>query len=347
MSNSADLRILITRLSAIGDCVLTAPVACAVRDRFPNAFLAWTVEERAAPLLTGHRALDELIVLPRGWLKSPTTWMALRRKLRAYCFDVSIDPQSLAKSAVVARLSGAARRIGFAGPDGRELSTWMNNELVQRTRSHMVDRQLELLRPLGIERPTVRFDLPRDERADRVVDDYLASASIERFALLNVGAGWPSRRWPAERYGGVARFLGQRFALTSLVVWSGAAEHEGAVACAGEADGHARVLPRTSLLELASLARRASIFVGSDTGPLHIAAAVGTPCVALHGPTLPQVSGPYGPGHVALQAFYQGGSHRARRKADDRAMRAIEVAGVCDVCQQVLLRNPSSRGRAA
>ena len=147
-------RILIVRLSAIGDAIQTMPVACALRERFPEAFLAWAVEERAGTLLRGHEALDELIVLPRGWLKSPGGVWRLRRRLRDFRFDVAIDVQSLTKSAVLAWLSGARRRIGFGNPGGRELSKWLNNERVDPKATHVVDRYLELLRPLGIESPS-------------------------------------------------------------------------------------------------------------------------------------------------------------------------------------------------
>ena len=153
-------RILIVRLSAIGDVILTMPVLNALRDRFPGALLAWAVQEPAASLMRGHKALDELVSLPRRFLKSPSIVWRLYRRLRTLRFDVSIDAQGLTQSALVARLSGARRRIGFGGRWGRELSPWLNSELVYPVRPHVIDRTLELLHPLGIERPAVRFDVP-------------------------------------------------------------------------------------------------------------------------------------------------------------------------------------------
>ena len=183
-------RILISRLSAVGDCILTTPVLCALREHFPQAFIAWAAESGAASLLKGHRCLDELIVLKRGWLKSPRAIWNLRRTLRSFRFDIAIDPQSLTKSALVARLSGAARRIGFASPHGRELSVWLNNELVTKTRDHVVDHQLELLRPLGIETPTVRFDLPTNSAARPIIDAFLRGPRFATgLAVINPGAG--------------------------------------------------------------------------------------------------------------------------------------------------------------
>jgi lipopolysaccharide heptosyltransferase I len=332
------MRILITRLSAIGDCILTVPVLCALREHFPHAFLGWIVERPAAPLLAGHRDLDELIVVPRGWLKSAKTVWKLRRQLKQLAFDVAVDPQSLTKSALLARLSGARRRIGFDGDDGRELSKWLNNKRVHCTASHVVDRSLELLKPLGVRTSTARFDLPTYDDAAETMTDFVRAHQMEtRFALINVGAGWPSKLWPGERFGAVAKHLSRQHGMPSVVIWSGAAERqtaEEAMAVAGDA---AILAPPTSLTELAELARRATMFFGCDTGPLHISAAVGTPCVALFGPTLPEVCGPYGSNHVTVQAYHQKAEgNRERRGAENVAMRAIDVDMACAACDRII-----------
>jgi len=215
-------RVLISRLSHIGDCVLAIPMLNAVRRHYPKAFIAWVVERPSAPLLEGHESLDELIVLKRGWLKSPKTVWHLRRRLRRLRFDISIDPQCLTKSAVVGWLAGARTRVGFAGEDGRELSRWLNNRLVVRTEPHMVDRGLELLRPIGIERPKVRYLLPISSTAEAVAAE-LAELEENRqgFAVINPGAGWPSRLWPPQRYGQVAQYLWDKHMLRSVVAWYG------------------------------------------------------------------------------------------------------------------------------
>lgn len=330
-------RILICRLSAVGDCILTTPLLCALRNHYPQAFITWVVEQGAAPLLRGHRCLDELIVLPKGWLKSPRTVWNLRQKLRSLHFDVALDPQSLTKSSMVAWLSGASRRIGFAKPLGRELSVWLNNERVEKTRDHVVDHQLELLRPLGIESPAIRFDLPSDSSACAILDAFLSAPRYSGgFAAINPGAGWDSRLWPTDRYARVARHLGEQHRISSIVTWAGPREETWANEIVAGSRGHALMAPRTSLCELADLLGRASLFVGSDTGPLHIAAAKGTRCVALHGTTRREQSGPYGPRHTALQEYYQAGSSRERRRAGNDAMLAITVEQVCAACDQML-----------
>ncbi|MEN6450833.1 MAG: glycosyltransferase family 9 protein [Thermoguttaceae bacterium] len=332
-------RILIVRLSAIGDAIQTMPVACALRERFPDAFLAWAVESRAGALLEGHAALDELISLPRGWLKSPSEVWRLRRRLRQLRFDVAIDVQSLTKSAIVAWLSGAPRRIGFGNPGGRELSKWFNRERVDPKAVHVVDRYLELLRPLGIESPTVQFRAPEREQAGRTAEAMIRRAGLEGgFAIINPGAGWPSKLWPTDRYAEVARHLGRRWQLPTSVVWAGEAERALAERIATLGGQCVQIAPPTKLPELAALSRRARLFLGADTGPLHLAAAVGTPCVGLYGPWPAERHGPYGPENIALQVMVFEGTARQRRTAPPIYMESITTEMVCAACDRVLER---------
>lgn len=340
-------RILIVRLSAIGDVLHGLPVLNALRDARPRAFIAWVVEGAAGQLLQDHKALDELIVVPRKWLKSPRAVFDLRRRLRALQFDISVDLQGLTKSAVAARLSGARRRIGFDGRDGRELSRWLNNDRLSATRTHVVDRNLELLAPLGITNPIARFDLddtPSDARAAREI---LATRRLgDRFAVINPGAGWPSKLWPAERFAGVARYLGNRHSLRSLVVWAGEEEHAWAEQIVASSAGFATLAPATSLRELAAVTRHASVFVSSDTGPLHLAAAVKTPCVGLFGPMPAERNGPYGPHHIAVQKMCLTGTSRQRRTAGPESMEAISIEHVCEACDRILGRAETVRRTA-
>jgi lipopolysaccharide heptosyltransferase I len=341
---AASPRILIVRLSAIGDVILTMPVLNALRDAMPRAYLAWAVEDRAAALLEGHASLDRLIRLPRGFLKSPRTVWRIRRELRDLRPDVTIDVQGLSKSSLVAWLSGAKRRIGLAGQWGREISTWLNNELVLPAKPHVVDRMLELLRPLGIEEPKVEFRVPLTdaERAEAAAS--IAQHGLESgFAMLNPGAAVASKFWPCERFAVVARHLGSRWRLPSWVVWAGKAELALAESIVAESDGHARLAPPTTLRQLAVLAQRAQLFVSSDTGPLHLAVAVGTPCVGLYGPWPATETGPYGPQHVAIQKKIFHGKTRERRTASREYMEAIQAADVCAGCDEILGR---SRGHS-
>ena len=332
-------RILIVRLTALGDVIHGLPVACALREAFPSAVLGWVVEGRNAELVEGHPALDHVIRVPRRWWKSPRTVFDLRRRLRALEFDISIDLQCLTKSAVAAKLSGAPRRIGKAGADGRELSRLFHNELVEAGGRHVIDHYLEMLQPLGIKSPRVRFDLPEREADGRMAEAFLAFERLaaKGFAILNPGAGWPSKVWPAERYGEVGRRLRMIHGLPSVAVWGVPAEKPLAEAIVSSSGRAVRLAPATTVLELAALCRRAALFVGSDTGPMHLAVAVETPTISLHGPSSAEWCGAYGRHNVRLQVSYDNSVEKMRR-ADDSAMRAITVDMVSAACGEALGR---------
>ena len=298
-----------------------------------------------AELLRGHEALDELITVPRHWLKSPRVFWRLWRRLRAMNFDLVIDSQSLAKSAVAGWLSGAKRRIGLCGRLGREFSTWLNTELVDGDDMHAVQRNLRLLRPLGIESPTVRFGVPSFPKDWAAVEAMLdATCVTDGFALVVPAAGWPSKLWPAQRYAAVAAHLGRVWRLPSMIVWGNDEEHARAERIAAGSEGAAILAPKLRLLELAELARRARLCLGSDTGPLHLAAAVGTPCVGLYGAWPADQYGPYGPEHVCVQKMCCQGSTRHRRHAGPTYMEAIDDASVRAACDQVLARTGGGFG---
>ncbi len=331
-------RILIVRLSAIGDVIHGIPVLCALRAALPDAFLAWITEGTAGDVLDGHPVLDELVRVPRRYWKSPREVWNMRRRLRELNFDITLDLQCLSKSAITAWLSGAPRRIGKSGEHGRELSRVFNNELVEAGGTHVIEHYLSMLRTLGIESPEVRFDLPERAADAQVADKFLRESGLagQRFAVLNPGAGWPSKMWPAERYGELAQHLFRTHGIRSIAVWGTPAEAPLAESIVAASDGHAIVAPPTSMLELGALCRRAALFVGSDTGPMHLAVAVGTPTVSMHGPSRADWCGAYGPQNVRMQIRYEAGSSLERRGADDSAMRAINVAMATHACDQLL-----------
>ena len=171
-------RILIVRLSSIGDCIHGLPVLSALRDALPDAHISWIVEGRTADLLRRHPALDEVVQVRRKWLKSPAAIWKARRTLHRLRPDVSIDMQGLTKSAIAAWLSGAPTRIGFAGCDGRELSPWLNNTLVEPMMTHVIDRNLELLRPLNIVPKQVRFGLPSFREEEPAIGRFLRDRGL-------------------------------------------------------------------------------------------------------------------------------------------------------------------------
>jgi len=344
MSHPQNMRILVTRLSHIGDCILTLPMVREIKKEFPASFIAWGVERPANQLLELHPDIDQIIQIPKGWMGRPSNWLALYRQLRQFQFDVAIDPQGITKSALLAWLSGARQRIGIRGRWGRELSPFLNNDLVATQTTHLVDRSLELVQRLGVTHGEADFGLPACGEASEAMDQFLVQSKLfSRFAIINPGASWPSKRWETTRFAEVARDLWERYQIPSLITWAGEQERQMAEIIHRDAPESASIAPPTSLREFAALAQRAEFFMGCDTGPLHIAAAMGCRCVGLYGTTLPEESGAYGKQHVAIQKWHQAGSCKERRSAPNLAMQAIQVADVMAGVDTLLSKNPPSR----
>lgn len=337
-------RVLISRMSAIGDTILTTPVACRLRDAFPSAHLAWVVEEKSSRFIEGHPAIDETIVLPRGWFVSPARILELRRRLRPMRFDAAIDCQSITKSALACWLSGAPLRIGCKGKYGSELSPLLNNRLIKPRRPHLTDRSLELLTRLGLNAAAepyeaVRWDLPTCPGAEQSVAEWMPN---EAYAVINPGATWDSKLWEMDRFGEVAERIGRQRGLRSIVVWGGERESRWADQIVAASNGWASKAPPTSLQELASVLRQSRLLLSSDTGPMHLAVAVGTPTVGLFGSTHPDACGPYGAPHEAVLKQFQPGGRKARRYADNAAMRLITVDDAWQACRRVIDRTAES-----
>jgi lipopolysaccharide heptosyltransferase I len=295
------MKALLVRLSSIGDVVHTLPALAALRQHGWEA--GWLVEPPGRALLERNPALDHLVGAPKAkafrWSEARKTIRALRDQR----YDVALDFQGLWKSAVWARLSGARRVVGFARPWRREpASALLVGEQAElpRGREHVIDKNLSLLGPLGIEATGLReFPLPHSEEIATSVEVGLRELGVEDFALLNPAGGWSSKLWPAERFGELARGLRER-GLGSVVTW-GPGEEELADRVVAASDGAAvRSFP-TTLLDLVEVARRARLVVAGDTGPLHLACAVAAPAVALFGPTDPARNGPFAPGDVVVR----------------------------------------------
>jgi lipopolysaccharide heptosyltransferase I len=334
--------IALVKLSSLGDVIHALPVAEALTTAFPRARLAWLVERREAALLRDHPALDEVIdVDTRAWRSAHTPRQvldvlrglgALRRRLRAARFDVAIDMQGLVKSGAVTRATGAPLRVGFAAGWSRErLNVLFTTRRVSPPphARHVVDQYLSLLEPLGITAAPgrARFRLSTRAAAESRIDDFFVGVGLKprhRLVVLNPGAGRGSKRWPVERFRWLAERLCHDHGAQVLVLW-GPREGEAARAIAEIAAPRPALAPPTDLDELAAVARRASVMVAGDTGPLHLAAAVGTSCVGLYGPTSAIRNGPYGVGHRVIAA-------------SDGRMTSIDAAPVLDAVLEILSR---------
>ena len=313
VSPPAGESILIVRLSAVGDCVHALPAVAALRAAKPGAKIVWAIDDRSAALFAGHPDVDEFLVMPRRGLKGRSLrerWrfaLDWRRRLRAGGFAAAVDFQGLLKSALTARLAGAPLCIGLRRAQGaRELSWLLYNcrpEVPESVR-HVAERSLALLAPLGV-RAGAELPLPRlpvHPAAAARVEAELGKLDLagRRLAVFNPGAGWETKRWPANHFAVLAEMLRRDLGLEVLVTWFGPAERElaGRICAAGVA----RLAPPTDLPELLELLRRAALYIGADTGPTHIAAAAGTPTVALFGAADPVRNRPLGPRVETLTA---------------------------------------------
>jgi len=313
-------RVLLVRLSAIGDVVNVLPALTLLRRARPEAFIGFAVEDRARELILGHPLLDRVHVFPRRrWrelLRSgrPRSWSQLARELRAYAdelrearYDVVLDEQSNLKGAVHALASRAPRRVGFARGHDYELNHLLSTEQVTppADRPHRVDKFVSLLGAIGVAGEERTYVLPEDAGARARVEQYLTEAGLaaRRFVVLHPGTSdhGAEKRWPPESFAALARLVSERLGRPALVTW-GPGEEDLARRVSAASGGAALLAPRTaSLLELAELVRHASVFVSADTGPMHLAVAAGVRCVALFGPKDPAVYGPYGTGHIVLR----------------------------------------------
>jgi predicted lipopolysaccharide heptosyltransferase III len=300
-------RILLVRLREIGDVVFTTPAIRALRQRFPAAHLTYVVEPAAAPVVAHNPHLNEIIVAPRRrGLRGFVADLALGRRLRAARYDLAIDFHGGPRASLLTWLSGAPQRLGY-DIAGRG---WMYTRRVERPRAlrprHSVENQWDLLAPLGVappDRTSFPVEMAADPAAVASVDARLARAGVratDRLIVVHVSAGNPFRRWPFEHFVALVAALaaedpGRRIIMTAGPSEGDAAERVSAGAQARlEASGD-RVVScgEFSLAELRALLDRASLYIGGDSGPLHVAATTTVPIVGVYGPTLPARSAPW------------------------------------------------------
>ncbi len=297
--------IVVLRTSALGDIVHSLPVASALRRTFPVARIAWVVEEPFLPLVVSHPAVDEALpVALRRWRRAPfaaTTrreLFAFLRRLRALRADVALELMGNHKGGILAALSGARRCIGAVRSARREPSSalWLN-ELVEPCGEHAVDRALSLLAALDVELATADFAaaalLPARNDSEK-------PPGVTGYVLLQPGAGWANKRYPVDWWGEVARTLAAAGERVRVLAGPDEATLARGVVEAADAGDAVEPLDPGGLDALAAWLRGARLLLGGDTGPLHLAHALGVPVLALHGPTDPVRHGPYGAPESAL-----------------------------------------------
>lgn len=305
------MNILIVKLSAIGDVIHTLPSLTALRKLYPEAHITWVVEEAAAGLVKNHPLLNAVLISRRkSWIKylrkgefsRPLQEMrAFLRKLRKRPYDLVIDFHGLLKSAVIVLLSGGKRKLGYNSL--QELSGLFYNEKIpEDMNKHAVDRYLDFPRFLGAKIAKAQFILPSDNSAQARIQSLLEKYHLEnkKFIAVNPVAYWETKLWDDEKFAGLADLIKTK--LNMEVVFTGS-EKESIEKITTRMQAKAvNLAGETTLPELAYLYQKALLLVTTDSGPMHLAAAVGTPVVALFGPTDPQRTGPYGDGHIIIRS---------------------------------------------
>ena len=359
MHTRSKFRLLVVRLGAMGDILHALPAATALRQAHPGWVIDWVVEPRWRALLAADSAsgsgigagrnatrpvADELYLAPtRDWRKSPLSAKtfheirALRRTLRAGEYDAVIDLQGAVRSAVIGKMAGCRRLIGEDEPRERA-ARWLFTDRVKTHGAHVIEQDVELASAVAGDdlQPTAPW-LPVDSAAETWVDGILRREDSQPAVLINPGAGWGAKRWPADRYAAVARGLIDRG--MRVLVNAGPGEEQLAEAIVQSAGEATPVM--CTLGQLIALARRVALAIAGDTGPLHLACALGRPVVGIYGPTDPRRNGPFGTRFRVLRSPESRRDH-TRHEAPEAGLMTIAPEDVLRAADE-LLREETSR----
>jgi 3-deoxy-D-manno-octulosonic-acid transferase/heptosyltransferase-1 len=346
------VNILIVKLSAIGDVIHTLPALNAVRNFYPDANITWLVEEDAASLVQGHRALNRVIVSKRKrWLKALRSLSLLStikevygfiKELRDTRYDMILDFQALLKSGILIALARGQRKIGFGkGLEHMEHSYIFLNERIPAVdmEIHALSRGMMMLHAIGIPTDEVEYKLPVFDPDRKKIGELMKQNGINGVKFLiaiNPVAKWESKLWPNEKFAELADMLIDRYDM-KIIFTGGIKDYPIIHRITSSMKGRAiNFAGKTSLNELAALYEKAVLVISTDTGPMHLAAAAGTPVVALFGPTAPWRTGPYGTGHQIITAHPQCSPCFKRRCETMDCMNHISVDQVFNGVKKIL-----------
>jgi heptosyltransferase I len=304
------MNILIVKLSAVGDVIHTLPSLSALRKLYPDAHITWVVEEAAAGLVENHPYLDKVLISRRkSWIKYFRKGEICRplREIRAFLkelrrrpYDLVIDFHGLLKSALIVLFSGGLRKLGYDSL--QELSGLFYNEKIpEDMNKHAVDRYLDFPHYLGVKTVQPEFILPSDSAAQANVKSMLKKYHLKnkKFIAVNPVAYWDTKLWDNEKFARLADSIKTK--LNAEVVFTGSEKSSIEMIIAQMSSKAVSLAGETTLAELADVYKKALMVITTDSGPMHLAAAVGTPVVALFGPTDPKRTGPYGEGHTIIR----------------------------------------------
>ncbi|MDP9338974.1 MAG: glycosyltransferase family 9 protein [Acidobacteriota bacterium] len=283
-------RFLVVRLGSLGDIVHTFPAVAALRESFPAAEIIWLTHPRWKLLVASSGLASKIWTTET---RSFSAWKKTIREIRNTAFDTAIDYQGLWKSAASPFFAGVRQRIGFSPESVREFGVpLLYTDRVHATSSHVADQNGELSQRAGALAPVTELHLEPPPVDDAAFLKYLSARGVDRYVVLSPGGGWRSKCWPPERFGALCRMISDSLALRCVVNY-GPGEDDLAAKVRVASSDKDPMLFNGELGPLMSLLRHAECVVGGDTGPLHLAVALGTSVVGLFGPTDPMRNGPY------------------------------------------------------
>lgn len=285
-----DPKFLVVRLSSLGDIVHTFPAVAALRESFPNAEIVWLTHLRWKLLVESSGLASEV------WTIETRSWSSLQamvHKIRERKFDTAIDYQGLWKSAALPFLGSIPRTIGFSSQTIREFGVpILYTDRVCIAKTHIADQNGELSQCAGARKLVSAFNLHIESREMEIVEQLLRGAAVDRYVVVSPGGGWASKCWPPQRFGQLSQKISQQLGLRCVLNYGSGEDHMISEIKAASG-GSSPIEWKLPLEKLMALLRNADCIVGGDTGPLHLAVALGTPAVALFGPTDPARNGPY------------------------------------------------------
>ncbi|MFH1905324.1 MAG: lipopolysaccharide heptosyltransferase I [bacterium] len=324
-------KILIIKPSSMGDIIHALPVLATLRKHYPKAEIAWIVKNKFSDLLAGNPDLTDVIPFDSN------SFLQLINTLRKRDFDVALDLQGLFRSGILAYLSKASHRIGFSKINSRELSYIFYNHKVTPPQKavHVVDKNLSLLESLGISEYIYDFKIPISIQDLRFAKEFFASRKLvperNKIIMLNPGAGWPTKRWPSEKFIRLADKLTEHINTKVIMSW-GPQEKEIIENIKSNENNRITIMPQSTIKQLAAIIKSCDLFVGSDTGPTHLAAALEIPVVGLYGPSDPKRNGSYGTKNIIIQKDIPCVSCWKRECDKIDCMKNISVDEVFEAC---------------
>lgn len=337
-------KLLIIRLSSIGDIVHALPAVAALGTTFPGLEITWVVEARYAALLEGNPFVKRVLTVDTlGWRRRLFSLQTAREVARSIVtlrgdeFDAAVDFQGLLKTAIMGRAARTRRRVGLASAWLKEPVAGLlyNEHAPARGATHVVEENLALAKWMGAQIGSWFFPLPHDEADERWAQKTLAQMNVGSFIIISPGAGWTAKRWPPSSYARLIARLDTEGPWSILMTGSAAEEQDIRSIVKESGAGRAHYVP-ASIRQFIALARRALLFIGGDTGPLHIAAALGVPIVAIYGPTDPARNGPFAQADITI--WNREPVNHTRRSKQQRFLEGISVEDVAAAVHTRLAR---------